>query len=151
MGDSSLAVAIGKAVAMVACGLVTGHVLARSSSSLKLFALLAAIGAMAQTALFYPGSGFLLAILGLVLWLIAYGGAAATAMSLLPTVVRDPARSGVAAGAVSQAISILSFAAPAVYFGLGHWTGFVAIAAVGLGLSALALPVWGGRVRPARA
>jgi hypothetical protein len=145
MGASATTVAIAKAFAMVLCGLATGWLLARNTNSLRLFALLVGAGIIAQFGIFHPLSGYWLATAGLVLWLIAFGGASATAMSLLPSVIRDPAHSGAASGAIGQLTSIFSFMAPAIYFGMEGWVGFVAIAAAGLLISLAALPAWNAR------
>ncbi len=53
---------------------------------------MAALGALAQIVIFLPASGITLATGALILWLFAFGGMAGGAMTLLPTVVRDPAR-----------------------------------------------------------
>jgi hypothetical protein len=147
MGASATAVAAVKAVAMVLCGLGAGALLARRINPLRLFAGLAVLGGLAQVAIFCPASSFAVAILGLAGWLVAYGGAAAVTMSLLPTVIRDPSQNGAASGLVGQVISIFSFLAPTVYFGLQGWTGFVLLAAVGLAISVAALPAWRRRAR----
>jgi predicted MFS family arabinose efflux permease len=146
MGESATGVAVMKGVAMALCGLASGALLARRPNIPRLFTGLALLGAAAQVAVFYPGPSFGLAVIGLGAWLVAYGGLAATAMSLLPTVVRSGAQTGAAAGLVSQAMSIFSFLAPTVYFGLQAWSDYVLLAAAGLAVSVVAVPAWGRRV-----
>ena len=151
MGESATGVAVVKGIAMAFCGLATGAVLARGPNIPRLFTGLAILGVAAQVAVFWPGSSFGFAIVGLGAWLIAYGGITGVAMSLLPTVIRSPSQSGAASGLVGQTMSIFSFAAPTVYFGLQGWTGFVLLAGVGLAISVAALPAWGRRVAAATA
>lgn len=141
MGASATVVAVIKGVAMILCGLATGALLSRRINTLALFAGLAVLGIAAQLAIFWPGSGFSIAVVGLFAWLIAFGGMSAAAMALLSGVVPRQTQSGAASGLIGQAISILSFLAPSVYFGMTHWIGFVLLAGIGLALSTLALPV----------
>lgn len=149
MGVSATGVAAVKGVAMALCGLATGAVLARRPNIPRLFTGLAVLGVAAQVAVFWPGSSFGFAIVGLGAWLIAYGGVAAVAMSLLPDVIRSPAQSGAASGVVGQTMSIFSFLAPTVYFGLQTWTAFVLLAGLGLAVAVAALPAWRGRAAAA--
>ncbi|HVY34440.1 MAG TPA: MFS transporter [Caulobacteraceae bacterium] len=142
IGESSATVAMAKAVAMIACGLVMGQVLSRKASPLILFALLAAVGTAAQFTIFFPGSGFAVASGGLIVWLFAFGGASAVGMALLPSVIKDPTRSGAASGVVGQMTSIAAFLSPAIYFGMKVWTGYVLVCGAGMLISLLALPVW---------
>ena len=144
---SSGAVAAAKIAAMVFGGLATGYLLSRKVPAKRLYLMLAATGLAAQVALFVPHGSFALAIAGLILWLFCFGGMAGTAMARLSTVVSDPARIGIASGAVGQMISIASFAAPTVYLGLVSWQPFCAIAAIGLAAAAVALPVRAGGAR----
>jgi predicted MFS family arabinose efflux permease len=139
MGTSATAVAAIKGGAMLLCGIATGALLSRSINSLLLFAGLAVIGLTAQVAIFWPGSTFLFAVIGLFAWLIAFGGMSAIAMSLLPSVVKTPSQTGIASGFVGQALSILSFFAPSIYFGMNQWSGYVMLAGGGLLVSTLAL------------
>jgi len=144
MAASATGVAAVKGLAMAFCGLASGALLARNPNIPRLFTGLALLGVTAQFAVFYPGPSFGLAIVGLTAWLVAYGGLTATAMSLLPTVVR-PSQTGAAAGLVSQLMSIFSALAPTVYFGLQGWTSYVLLAAAGLTISVVALPAWSRR------
>ncbi|CAN7387790.1 MFS transporter [Phenylobacterium sp. LjRoot225] len=141
MGESATGVAVVKGAAMALCGLATGALLARSPNIPRLFAGLAVLGVAAQVAVFWPGSSFGFAIVGLGAWLVAYGGITGVAMSLLPTVIRSPSQSGAASGLIGQTMSIFSFAAPTIYFGLQGWTGFVLLAGIGLAICVAALPV----------
>jgi MFS family permease len=149
IGASSTAVAAAKAVAMILCGLVMGQILTRKVNTLGLFAGLCAAGVLAQVAIFYPGDSFLGAAGGLVVWLFAYGGAAAVGMSLLKSVIRNPAHSGAASGLIGQLISCASFITPGLYFGMQGWMGFIAVAAVGMTITLVALPIWLMKRRPA--
>lgn len=147
---SSSTVAFAKIFAMIVGGLAMGHLLARNVSSRLLFAGMAAIGILAQWLLYMPASGFPLATCALIVWLFAFGGMSGTAMALLPSVIRDPARGGAASGLVGQFISIASFAAPSIYFAMPWWPGFVLIAGAGLAVALLALPMWNGQTAKPR-
>jgi hypothetical protein len=78
--------------------------------------------------------------MALIVWLFAFGGMAGGAMTLLPTVVRDPARSGAASGLVNQFISLASFAAPSTWLALYSGVQYVLLAAACLVVSFIALP-----------
>jgi predicted MFS family arabinose efflux permease len=140
LAASSATVAFAKIAAMVIGGISMGYLLSRSVSTTLLFAVMAAIGAMAQVVLFLPASGMTLATAALILWLFAFGGMAGGAMTLLPTVVRDPARSGAASGLINQFISAASFAAPSTWLALHDGVQFMALAFVCLLISLIALP-----------
>jgi hypothetical protein len=90
--------------------------------------------------LFLPSGGIALPTAALVIWLFAFGGMAGGAMTLLPTVTRDPSRSGAASGLVNQFISLASFAAPSTWLALNDGGQYVLLAAGCLLISALALP-----------
>lgn len=141
IGASATVVAAIKGVAMVLCGLLTGVLLTGSLDRKLLFIALALLGAASQGMLFWPGSGFAVAALGLFGWLVAFSGMGAVAMAQLPVIVTSPGRSGAASGLIGQGISILSFLAPSIYFGMTGWIGFALIACAGLALAVLALPV----------
>lgn len=145
MGTSATVVAVVKGAAMIFCGLLTGALLTRLSNWHALFVGLALLGVVAQAAIFWPGSGLLAATAGLFVWLVAFSGLGAVAMAQLPLVVATqapgrPAMGGAASGLVGQAVSILSFLAPSIYFGMGAWTGYVVLAGAGLLVAALAIP-----------
>jgi MFS family permease len=106
IATSSVTVASAKIAAMIIGGLGMGYLLSRAVGASLLFAIMVAVGVLAQTILFLPASGITLATMALVLWLFAFGGMAGGAMTLLPTVVPDPARSGAASGLVNQFISL---------------------------------------------
>jgi hypothetical protein len=133
-------VALAKIVAMVVGGLSMGYLLSRAVSTTLLFAIMAAIGAVAQVVLFLPASGMTLATAGLILWLFAFGGMSGGAMTLLPGVAPDPARSGAASGLINQFISAASFAAPPTWLALQDGVHFMGLAAVCLLFSLIALP-----------
>ena len=99
-----------------------------------------AIGLLAQTILYLPASSLTLATFALILWLFAFGGMAGGGMTLLPTVVRDPARRGAASGLVNQAISIASFATPSTWLALHSGMQYVLLATACLLVSLIALP-----------
>jgi predicted MFS family arabinose efflux permease len=124
-------------------GLSMGHLLSRTSRTTLLFAVMVAIGVLAQTILFLPASGIALATVGLILWLFAFGGMAGGGMTLLPTVSRDPARSGAASGLVNQFISLASFATPSTWLALHSGVQYVGLATVCLIISLIALPASG--------
>ncbi|WP_218847455.1 MFS transporter [Sphingomonas sp. R3G8C] len=145
MAESATVVAAAKGVAMMLGGLAAGAVLARAGQRRVLFAGLAVAGAVAQALLFWPGGSLALATGALFAWLLAFSGLGAVAMSQLPALAQAGAgagsnRRGTVSGVVGQAISLLSFLAPAIYFGMAGWIGYVLLASGGLALAALALP-----------
>jgi predicted MFS family arabinose efflux permease len=140
LATSTATVALAKIVAMVVGGLSMGYLLSRAMSTTLLFATMAAIGAVAQVVLFLPASGVPLATAGLIVWLFAFGGMSGGAMTLLPSVARDPARSGAASGLINQCISMASFAAPPTWLALHDGLQFMGLALMCLVLSLIALP-----------
>ena len=145
IATSSATVAFAKIAAMIIGGLSMGHLLSRKVGTTLLFAVMVAIGALAQTVLFLPASGIALATVALIVWLFAFGGMAGGAMTLLPTVVRDPTRSGAASGLVNQFISLASFAAPSTWLALHEAIQYVVLATVCLLISLIALPARAAR------
>ena len=140
LATSSATVAFAKIAAMVIGGLSMGYLLSRSVSTTMLFAVMACIGAVAQVTLFLPASGMTLATAALILWLFAFGGMAGGAMTLLPSVIRDPARSGAASGLINQFISAASFATPPTWLALHDGAQFMGLAFGCLLISLIALP-----------
>ncbi len=148
LSTSSSIVALSN-LATILGGLAAGHVLARNASPLFLYGVTVAAGIAAQAMIFIPGGAFPLAIAGLVVWTFTIGGSIAITMSLLPHVVRDPARGAAASGLVGQFISAASFLVPGIYFGVlagGGAVEFVLLAAAALTISLVALPAWPARV-----
>ncbi len=143
IGASSATVAFAKLAAMIIGGLSMGYLLSRRVSASLMFAIMVAIGTLAQTILFLPASGITLATAALILWLFAFGGMAGGAMTLLPTVVQDPGRGGAASGLVNQFISLASFAAPSTWLALHNGIQFVLLATVCLLIALVALPTKG--------
>jgi hypothetical protein len=132
-------------LATILGGIVAGPILARNVSPLRLYAATVVLGIAAQSMLFLPGVGFAVALTGLIVWTFTIGAAIAVTMALLPFVARDPARGAAAAGLVGQFISAASFLVPGIYFGVlagGNSTEFIMLAAGGLIVSLIALPVW---------
>jgi predicted MFS family arabinose efflux permease len=140
LATSSASVALAKLAAMIIGGLSMGYLLSRAVAPRLLFAAMAVIGLMAQALLFLPAQGIALATVALVIWLFAFGGMAGGAMTLLPTVTRNPNRSGAASGLVNQFISLASFAAPSTWLALHDGAQYVLLAAACLLVSSLALP-----------
>jgi predicted MFS family arabinose efflux permease len=140
LATSSASVALAKLAAMVIGGLSMGYLLSRAVAPRLLFAAMAVIGLVAQALLFLPARGIALATVALVIWLFAFGGMAGGAMTLLPTVTRNPNRSGAASGLVNQFISLASFAAPSTWLALHDGAQYVLLAAACLAVSAVALP-----------
>jgi predicted MFS family arabinose efflux permease len=140
IATSSATVALAKITAMVIGGLSMGYLLSRKVSAALLFAIMVAVGILAQTLLFLSSGGITLATGALILWLFAFGGMAGGAMTLLPTVAPDPSRSGAASGLVNQFISLASFAAPSTWLALQSGVQYVALATVCLLISLIALP-----------
>jgi predicted MFS family arabinose efflux permease len=140
LATSSATVAFAKLAAMIIGGLSTGYLLSRAVNTSLLFGIMAGVGALAQVVLFLPASGITLATAALILWLFAFGGMAGGAMTLLPTVVRNPAQSGAASGLVNQFISAASFAAPSTWLALHEGVHFMALAGACLAIALIALP-----------
>ena len=140
LAASSTTVALAKIFAMIVGGVVTGQLLARQINPRRLFLALAALGCVAQMLLYAPASSFAVAAGALIVWLFAFGGMAGGAMAQLPLVVGDRAHTGLASGLIGQLISVASFCAPPLYFGLTNWVGYCAVAFVGLLISAWAMP-----------
>jgi predicted MFS family arabinose efflux permease len=140
LATSTASVALAKLTALIIGGVCMGYLLSRAVAPRLLFVVMAVIGLIAQALLFLPSQGILLATGALVLWLFAFGGMAGGAMTLLPSVTRDPARSGAASGLVNQFISVASFAAPSTWLALHDGSQYVLLAAACLFISALALP-----------
>jgi len=148
LATSTASVALAKLTALIIGGVFMGYLLSRAVAPRLLFAVMAVIGLIAQALLFLPSQGIALATGALVLWLFAFGGMAGGAMTLLPTVTRDPGRSGAASGLVNQFISVASFAAPSTWLALHDGAQYVLLAAGCLFISALALPGAGTVHRP---
>ncbi len=140
LATSSASVAIAKLTAMIIGGLSMGYLLSRAVAPRLLFTVMAVVGLAAQALLFLPARGIALATVALVVWLFAFGGMSGGAMTLLPSVTRDPNRAGSASGLVNQFISLASFAAPSTWLALHDGPQYVLLAAGCLGVSALALP-----------
>jgi predicted MFS family arabinose efflux permease len=140
LATSTASVALSKLAALIIGGLFMGYLLSRRVAPRVLFTTMAAIGLIAQALLFLPAHGIALATFALMLWLFAFGGMAGGAMTLLPTVTRDPARSGAASGLVNQCISLASFAAPSTWLALHDGPQYVMLAAACLVISASILP-----------
>ena len=135
-------------LATILGGIAAGHALARNGKAHFLYATTVVVGIASQAMLFVPGGGFPLAIAGLIVWTFTIGGSIAITMALLPHAVRNPARGAAASGLVGQFISAASFLVPGLYFGIlaaGSTFEFVVLAAAGLIVSLIALPVWTGR------
>jgi predicted MFS family arabinose efflux permease len=137
---SATAVATAKIIALVIGSLAMGYLLSRSRRTFVLFAVMVAVGIVAQALIFLPIGGIFVATCALILWIFAFGGMAGGAMALLPVVVKDKVRGGAASGLVNQFISAASFAAPSTWLALRDGTSFVALAAACLVISLLALP-----------
>lgn len=148
IASSSATVAFAKIAAVVIGGLSIGQLLSRTARTSLLFAVMVALGVIAQTILFLPASGIVLATVGLILWLFAFGGMAGGGMTLLPTVSRDPTRSGAASGLVNQFISLASFATPSTWLALHSGVQFVGLATACLLVSLIALPARGNQTTP---
>ncbi|HMA00172.1 MAG TPA: MFS transporter [Steroidobacteraceae bacterium] len=140
LATSSASVALAKLAAMIIGGLSMGYLLSRAVAPRLLFAVMAVIGLMAQALLFLPARGIALATMALIIWLFAFGGMAGGAMTLLPTVTRNPNRGGAASGLVNQFISVASFAAPSTWLALHDGGQYVLLAAACLLVSSVALP-----------
>jgi predicted MFS family arabinose efflux permease len=140
LAASATAVAAAKIVALIIGGITMGYLLSRNMRTTRLFAGMASLGLLAQAMIFLPIAGIVGATLALIIWIFAFGGMVGGAMALLPRVVRDPSRSGSASGMVNQFISAASFAAPSTWLAITSGAGFVALAAVCLAISLLALP-----------
>jgi predicted MFS family arabinose efflux permease len=140
MASSSATVALAKIVAMIVGGTGIGYLLSRAVNPTLLFAVMVAVGLAAQTLLFLPASGVMLASFALVLWLFAFGGMVGGAMTLLPSVAPDASHPAAASGLVNQFISVASFATPSVWLSLSGGMQFILLASACLTISLIALP-----------
>jgi MFS family permease len=140
IATSSAGVALAKLAAMIIGGLSMGYLLGRAVAPRLLFAVMVVIGLFAQMGLYLSTSGVALPTAALIVWLFAFGGMAGGAMTLLPTVARDPGRGGAVSGLVNQFISLASFAAPSTWLALQEGTQYVLLATACLAISLLALP-----------
>ena len=140
IATSSASVALAKLTAMIIGGLSMGYLLSRAVAPRLLFAVMVVIGLIAQMTLFLSTSGIALPTLALIVWLFAFGGMSGGAMTLLPTVARDPTRGGAVSGLVNQFISLASFATPSTWLALHEGSQYVTLAAVCLLIALAALP-----------
>jgi hypothetical protein len=140
-------VAGAKILAVLAGSTVTGALLARAMRPLRLFAAMAAVGVLAQALLFVPASPLAAAVAGLMGWVFAFGALSGVCMALLPRVAERAGGAGLGAGIVNQFVSLASFLTPAIYFGLGSWHAWIAVAA---GALLLAWPCCAPRRAPVR-
>ncbi len=140
MASSSATVAFAKIVAMIIGGTSMGYLLSRALNTTLLFAVMVAIGLLAQTLLFLPASSMMVASFALVLWLFAFGGMSGGCMTLLASVAPDASRTGAASGLVNQFISLASFATPSIWLSLSGGTQYLMLAGACLIISLIALP-----------
>ena len=138
--ESATAVAAAKIVAIVFGGTVIGALLARSLRPRQLCVGVIVTGIVAQVLLYLPASPLPLAVAGLMLWLFSFGGQCGICMATMPALAQGDLKGGTLAGFVNQAISIVSFLTPALYFAISGWTGFVALAVGGSLIALVALP-----------
>lgn len=139
LAASASIVAVSKIVAVLAGSTVTGALLTRRVAPLKLYAVMAGVGAAAQLLLFQPASPLVAAVAGLMLWIFSFGALSGICMALLPRVAEKSGGAGLVSGIVNQFVSLASFLTPTLYFGLGNWQGYFVAAVAGLLLAALAL------------
>jgi len=139
LAASSSAVAVAKICALLIGGMSMGVILVRNVNANLLFAILVAVGAVAQFVLFFPGSGFLTATAAMIVWLFCYSGVSAICFALLPVFNRGASQAA-ASGVANQIISLGSFTAAPLYFAIHFWSGFVLAAVVGLLLALMILP-----------
>jgi MFS family permease len=139
LAASSSAVAVAKLCALLIGGMSMGVMLVRNVNAKLLFAILVAAGAVAQFVLFFPASGLLPATAAIIVWLFCYSGVSAICFALLPVLNREASQAA-ASGVANQIISLGSFAAAPLYFGIHSWRGFVLTAVVGLFLALIILP-----------
>nr|WP_281384425.1 MFS transporter [Novosphingobium flavum] len=132
-------VAGAKIIAVLAGSTVTGALLARRTAPLRLYFIMAMVGALAQVLLFFPASPLALAVAGLMAWIFAFGALSGICMALLPQVAERAGGAGQAAGIVNQFVSLASFLTPTIYFGVSGWHAYVAVAVAGLAVAQIAL------------
>lgn len=140
LGSAAISVALAKIAVVLSGGLFTGWILSRDAHPGRTFNRLWLLGLAGQALLFYPASGFVAGIAGFGLWLFAYAGISATAMTMLPVLFPTRQSMGLANGMISQMTSCASFLAPIVYFAPLAWWVFPAIALGAMALSLIALP-----------
>ncbi len=140
MASAAVMVALAKIVVVLAGGLIAGWLVTRRSSEWHLFGVLVVIGIVGQCVLFYPGSGLVLSLLGLGVWLFAYSGISALVFTVLPMVFQKREEMGAANGLISQVVSCFSFLAPIIYFQEFDWLFFPGICIAGTLAALLMMP-----------
>lgn len=102
--------------------------------------IVSAFGIVAQLILYHPMSGVIIATSAMIIWLVAFGGISAMSYVLLAKLNKDPGKSGLAAGLISQLSSLACFFAPTIYFSLQFWPEFLSVAIAGLAVAILVFP-----------
>ncbi|GAN86459.1 MFS transporter [Komagataeibacter intermedius] len=136
-------VAGAKILAMVCGGVLTGYLLIRKVDFRNLYRLLVVMGIFAILVLFFPYGTFPIALLGLVMWLLAFGGLVGSATAQLPLLVTSPGDIGLASGIIGQITSFVCLLAPPVFLAISQWNILWGLASVTLLLAAWLVP--GGR------
>lgn len=146
LGLSNSGIAGAKIFAMMLGGVLTGYVLTKKFHFRVMYRILICLGAAALLVLFFPKGSFGLALVGLIVWLLAFGGMAGAATAQLPFLVNRKEDIGSVSGLIGQVTSIVCLATPPVYFALAGWSQYWGLSCVVLCFAALAVP--SGRTNP---
>ena len=141
---SNSGVAGAKILAMVCGGVLTGYLLIRKVNFQTLYRLLVAMGVVAILVLFFPYGTFPIALAGLVMWLLAFGGLVGSATAQLPLLVTSPNDIGLASGIIGQITSFVCLLAPPVFLAISQWSILWGVASVTLFLAACFVPAGQG-------
>ncbi|MFT8884855.1 MAG: MFS transporter [Acetobacter papayae] len=140
LGLSNSGIASAKIFAMILGGTLTGYVLTKKFHFRAMYRVLVCVGAVALLILFFPKGTFGLALVGLIIWLLAFGGMAGAVTAQFPTYVNNKEDIGVVSGLIGQVTSIVCLATPPTYFALSGWTQYWGLSCIVLCLAALVVP-----------
>ncbi|MBS1089720.1 MFS transporter [Gluconobacter wancherniae] len=134
-----------KILAMMCGGVLTGYLLIRKVPFRVLYRTLIIIGIAALFGLFMPFGTFASALVGLVVWLIVFGGLAGSATAQLPELVASRDDIGLASGLIGQTTSFVCLLAPPVFLAIPHWSELWGLTVAVLLVAACAVPSIGRR------
>jgi predicted MFS family arabinose efflux permease len=128
---------------MIVGSFAVGALLARGTSPIRLFTVLAVLSIGAAALLFTPRTSRPLLIATLVAWLVTSGAATAVVTASLPRVVANPMQAAGAAGLLSQMAALATFVTPPLWLPMlarGQSGAFVVIVGAAWIAALLLLP-----------
>ncbi|MFT8895776.1 MAG: MFS transporter [Acetobacter sp.] len=140
LGLSNSGIAASKIFAMMLGGVLTGYVLTKNFRFKVMYRIVVCLGALALLVLFFPRGSFALALVGLVVWLLAFGGMAGAATAQLPFYVNRKEDIGIVSGLIGQITSIVCLVTPPIYFALSGWEQYWGLSCIVLCFAALVVP-----------